>query len=60
MNKTAIQKASSIAIGSYRAACRLLSPAEQAVLRSIVASAIARDSADAIRDLDDLDQKRAA
>ena len=56
---TAIQTAVSISVGSYKAACRLLNPAERAVLRSILASAIAKDAADAIRYLHD-EQERAA
>jgi hypothetical protein len=39
--------------------CRLLNPAERAVLRSILASAIAKDSADAIRALDDHEERAA-
>lgn len=52
MTGTPIQTAISISIGSYRAACELLDAKERAILRSVIASAIAKDSADAIRFLD--------
>ena len=57
---TPIQRASAIAVGSYKAACRLLNPEERAVLRSVLAAAIAKDAAEAIRTLDDFDQEPGA
>jgi hypothetical protein len=57
---TPIQRASAIAVGSYKAAARLLNAEERAVLRSILASAIAKDSADAIRYLDDEQERKVA
>jgi hypothetical protein len=57
---TPIQRAISISIGSYRAACRLLSLEERAILRSVIAAAIAKDSADAIRYLDDEQERKVA
>jgi hypothetical protein len=56
---TAIQTAISTSVGSYRAACSLLDAEERATLRSVLAAAIAKDAADAIRYLDD-EQERAA
>lgn len=56
---TPIQTAVSISIGSYRAACRLLNAEERAILRSVIAAAIAKDSADAIRYLDDQGEQAA-
>ena len=56
---TAIQTAIEITLGSYRAACRLLDAEERAVLRSVLASALARDAAEAIRYLDDHEERAA-
>ena len=56
--RTPLQTAVSVAVGSYRAACRLLDTEERAILRSVLASAIARDAADAIGTLDN--EERAA
>jgi hypothetical protein len=60
MSETAIQTAISIAVGSYKAACRLLTAEERAILRSVLVAAIAKDSAAAIKTLDDLTEERAA
>jgi hypothetical protein len=60
VSETATQTAVSIAVGSYRAACRLLTVEERAILRSVLAAAVAKDSSAAIRDLDDLEERPAA
>jgi hypothetical protein len=60
MRRTSIQAATSIAVGSYRAACRLLNAEERAILRSILTAAIVKDSAEAIRYLDDEQERKAA
>jgi hypothetical protein len=56
---TPIKTAVSISVGSYKAACRLLNSEERAVVRSILVSVIARDSAEAIRYLDDHEERAA-
>jgi hypothetical protein len=52
---TALQRAIVLALSGYEEGCELLDPAGRAVLRSVVASRLARDSAQAIEHLDQLD-----
>ena len=56
--QTRIQRAVSLVLGSYAAACRVLPPAERDVLRDVIAARLARDYLETLGVLDE--QERAA
>lgn len=53
---TAIQKATSLVLGSYRAALRTLTPEEAETLRDILCAAIAKDYLEALGHLPGIDE----
>jgi hypothetical protein len=57
---TAIQQAILLSLDNYRRACLLLSVEERVTLRSVIAAAIARDAAEAIRFLDNEQEREPA